>query len=141
MTITQTMCTSAKVDFLTGTIAPLSHTLKIALYTSAATLGATTTSYTGTTNEVASGLGYTTGGNTITGVVISSGSGEAWITFTTPTWPGATFTAAGALIYDNTLAGKNAIAVLDFGGSRTGNNVFNVNVPLAVAGSALIRIA
>lgn len=141
MTIAQTMCTSAKVDFLTGTITPLSHTLKIALYTSAASLGATTTSYTGTTNQVPSGLGYTTGGNTLTGVTISSGSGEAWITFDAPTWLGATFTAAGALIYDDTLVGKNAIAVLDFGGSRVANNVFTLNMPLAVAGSALIRIA
>ena len=48
-------------NFGTGT----TQVFKIALYTSSATIDSTTTAYTAT-GEVASGSGYTTGGNTLT---------------------------------------------------------------------------
>lgn len=62
MAITQTMCTSFKRALLDGEMdfsSNTSQSYKIALYTSSATLDATTTVYT-TTNEV-SGTGYTAG--------------------------------------------------------------------------------
>ena len=132
-------CTSAKVGFLTGTYVPLTDTMKIALYTNSATLDATTTAYT-TSNEVV-GTGYTAGGNTLAGNAISSGGTTAWLTFSDSSWTTATFTARGALIYDSTQSNA-AIAVLDFGADKTATvGTFTVQMPVAAASTALIRIA
>jgi len=139
MAITQAFCTSAKVGFLTGTYTPLTHTMKIALYTSSATLDATTTVYSAT-NEVV-GTGYTAGGNTLTGNAISYGGTTAWLTFSDSSWTTATITARGALIYDSS-ASNAAIAVLDFGADKTSTaGTFTVQMPVAAASTALIRIA
>jgi len=132
-------CTSAKVGFLTGTYTPLAHTMKIALYTNSATLDATTTVYSAT-NEVV-GTGYTAGGNTLTGNAISYGGTTAWLTFSDSSWTTATITARGALIYDSS-ASNAAIAVLDFGADKTSTaGTFTVQMPVAAASTALIRIA
>ena len=132
-------CTSAKTGFLTGTYAPLTDTMKIALYTNSATLDATTTVYT-TSNEVV-GTGYTAGGNTLTGNAISSSGTTAWITFSDSAWTTATITARGALIYDSSKSNA-AIAVLDFGADKTSTaGTFTVQMPVAAASTALIRIA
>ena len=132
-------CTSAKVGFLTGTYTPLTHTMKIALYTNLATLDATTTAYSAT-NEVV-GTGYTAGGNTLTGNAISYGGTTAWLTFSDSSWTTATITARGALIYDSS-ASNAAIAVLDFGADKTSTaGTFTVQMPVAAASTALIRIA
>lgn len=132
-------CTSAKVGFLTGTYIPLTDTMKIALYTNAATLDATTTAYT-TSGEVV-GVGYTAGGNTLSGNAISFSGTTAWITFNDSSWTTATITARGALIYDSTRSNA-AIAVLDFGSDKTSTaGTFTVQMPVAAASTALIRIA
>ena len=132
-------CTSAKVGFLTGTYTPLADTMKIALYTNSATLDATTTAYSAT-NEVV-GTGYTAGGNTLTGNAISYGGTTAWLTFSDSSWTTATITARGALIYDSTRSNA-AIAVLDFGADKTSTaGTFTVQMPVAAASTALIRIA
>lgn len=132
-------CTSAKVGFLTGTYVPLTDTMKIALYTNSATLDATTTAYSAT-NEVV-GTGYTAGGNTLTGNAISYAGTTAWITFSDSSWTTATITARGALIYDSS-ASNAAIAVLDFGADKTSTaGTFTVQMPVAAASTALIRIA
>mgnify|MGYP003630557679 FL=1 len=139
MAITQAFCTSAKADFLGGVIDLDTDTIKIALYTSAATLSAATTAY-ATTNEVV-GTGYVAGGNTLTGATISSSGTTAFVDFNDTTWATATITARGALIYDSSVANK-AIAVLDFGADKTstaGN--FTVQFPTADATNAIIRIA
>ena len=132
-------CTSAKVGFLKGLYVPLTDTMKIALYTSSATLDATTTVYT-TSNEVV-GTGYTAGGNTLITPAISSGGTTAWLTFGNSSWTTATITARGALIYDSS-ASNAAIAVLDFGSDKTSTaGTFTVEMPAAAASTALIRIA
>ena len=132
-------CTSAKVGFLKGLYAPLTDTMKIALYTNSATLDATTTAYSATKEVV--GTGYTAGGNTLTGNAISSGGTTAWLTFSDSAWTTATITARGALIYDSTRANA-AIAVLDFGADKTSTaGTFTVQMPVAAASTALIRIA
>lgn len=139
MAISQAFCTSAKVGFLTGTYVPLTDVMKIALFTSTATLDATTTAYS-TTNEVV-GTGYTAGGNTLAGAAISFASGTAWITFSDSSWTTATITARGALIYDSSKSNA-AIAVLDFGSDKTSTaGTFTVQMPVAAAATALIRIA
>ena len=101
MAITQTICTSFKVALLGGEMdfsSDTSQTFKIALYTSSATLGASTTAYS-TTGE-ASGTGYTAGGSTlpIASGVTSSGT-VAYVDFTDVTWGSSSITARGALIY------------------------------------------
>jgi hypothetical protein len=142
MAISQAMCTSFKVELLQGVhnfTASTGDTFKIALYTSSATLGASTTAYT-VTNEV-SGSGYTAGGNTLTNVTPTSSGTTAFTDFADTTWTTATITARGALIYNSTESDK-AVCVLDFGSDKTstaGN--FTIVFPTADASNAIIRIA
>lgn len=148
MAITQAMCSSFKGEILTGyhafSTAPVrasssSDTFKIALYTSAATLNDSTTGYT-TSNEVASGGGYTTGGETLvlSGVFISGTT--AFTSFQDITWAGASFTAYGALIYNST-QGNRAVAVLSFGADKTATSGnFTIRFPTADSSNAILRI-
>jgi len=119
MAITQAVCTSFKQELLTAThdfTNTTGDTFKIALYTSSATLGASTTAFTAT-NEV-SGTGYTTGGNTLTNVTPTSSGTTAFTDFADTTWSSATITARGALIYNSTDSNKSVV-VLDFGSDQT----------------------
>jgi hypothetical protein len=138
MAFTQAMCNSAKEQFLTGSHTP-SHTYKIALFQSPATLDATTVLYT-TTQEV-TGSGYTAGGNVLAGYSSSFTNGVGYLTWNTnPSWPGASFTARGALIYNT--SGSKAVAVLDFGQDYSATNgTFTVTLPAATSAAALIRIS
>jgi len=143
MAISQAMCTSFKVELLKGVhnFSSGGNTFKIALYTSSATLGATTTAYSAT-NEVANGNGYTTAGETLTNVTPTSSSTTAYTDFDDVTWSSATITANGALIYNDTAAGDPAVAVLAFGGDKTSTNGdFTIQFPTADASNAIIRIA
>ena len=142
MAISQAMCTSFKLALLDGEMdfsSNTSQTFKIALYTSAATLGATTTAYS-VTNEV-SGTGYTAGGNTLTVVAPTTSGTTAYLDFADTTWATATITARGALIYQS--GGTNpAVAVLDFGADKTSTaGDFTIQFPTANASDAIIRIA
>lgn len=139
MPITSAFCTSAKVDFLQGTHAS-ADTYKIALFTSAATLDASTTAYSAT-NE-ASGTGYTAGGSTLTGFSVTSSGTTAILDFTSdPSWPNSTITARGALIYNSSKSNK-AVAVYDFGSDKSSSNgTFTVQFPTPDAANGLLRIA
>jgi hypothetical protein len=143
MAISQAMCTSFKVELLKGVhdfTNSTGSTFKIALYTSSATLDATTTAYSAT-NEV-SGTGYTAKGNTLTNVTPTSSSTTAYTDFADTTWSSATITANGALIYNEDAAGDPAVAVLAFGGDKTSTNGdFTIQFPTADASNAIIRIA
>ena len=142
MAITQAMCTSFKVELLTGThdfTNSTGDTFKLALYTSSATLGASTTAYSAT-NE-ASGTGYSAGGGTLTNVTPTSSGTTAFTDFADLTFSSATITARGCLIYNSTDSDK-AVAVLDFGGDKTSTNGdFTIQFPTADASNAIIRIA
>ena len=142
MAISQAMVTSFKKALLDGEMdfsSNTSQTFKIALFTSSATLGATTTAYS-TTNEV-SGTGYTAGGNTLTVVAPTTSGTTAFLDFANTTWATATITARGALIYQS--GGANpAVAVLDFGADKTSTaGDFTIQFPTADASNAIIRIA
>jgi hypothetical protein len=143
MAITQAMCTSFKVELLTGThdfTNSTGDTFKLALYTSSATLDASTTAYTAT-NE-ASGTGYSAGGGTLTNVTPTSSGTTAFTDFADLTFSSATITARGCLIYNDTEAGDPSVAVLDFGGDKTSTNGdFTIQFPTADASNAIIRIA
>lgn len=149
MAISQAMCTSFKVQILDGVhnfgtgvvrASTAADTFKIALYTSSATLDASTTVY--TTSGETSGTGYTAGGNTLTVSVVPTSSGTtAYLSFSNTSWTTATITARGALIY-NATQGNAAVAVLDFGSDKTSTaGTFQINFPTADASNAIIRIA
>ena len=140
MPITQAMCNSFKTELLGGTHDLDTDTIKIALYTSSATLGASTTAYS-TTNEVTGSTGYTAGGNTLSGAAITLSGSTAIVDFTDTTWSSSTITARGALIYNSSKSDK-AIAVLDFGSDKSSTNGdFTIVFPTADASNAIIRIA
>lgn len=137
MAITHSLTTSYRVASYNADIDFGSDTFKMALYTSAATLGPDTTAYTATEEVV--GTGYTAGGATITGITIYSGSPGAYIDFNNPEWSGATFTARGALVY-RVGAGDPSVAVIDFGEEKTvSSGLFRVDLPPATEATAIIR--
>ena len=140
MAITQGMANSFKVQLLSGTQNFNSDTFLLALYTSSATLGETTTAYT-TSGECPSTGNYTAGGNTLTVNVTPTNTGNvAYVSFANTSWTNATITANGALIY-NSSRSNAAVAVLAFGGDKTSTNgTFAVNFPTADATSAIIRL-
>lgn len=137
MSITTAICNSYKKEILEG-VHDAADTYKLALFTSAASLGADTTAY-ATTNEV-SGTGYTAGGVTLADFTTGLSGGTAYLTFTDPEWANATITARGCLIYNASKSNK-AVAAFDFGGDVSSTNgTFSVDLPAAGA-SSLIRIA
>jgi hypothetical protein len=148
MTIAQTATTSFKVELPQGihNFGPTSpDTFKVALYTAAANLDASTAVYT-TSGEVV-GAGYVAGGNTlaisVTPVAANnlSGTPTAFFSFFNSSWTEATFTARGALIY-NLSKGNRSVAVLDFGSDKTVNNdTFQIIFPTPDANSAIVRIS
>ena len=145
MAISQAMCTLFKKDLLLGDHHLDSDTIHIALYTSSATLAAATDGYI-TSNEVANGNGYTTGGNALASKAVTENSTSGVFDAADPEWTSATFTARGALIYNKTLGdassnARGAIAVLDFGGDFTvAGGTFKIVFPANSASNAIVRI-
>ena len=143
MAITQALCTSFKVEILQGIhdfTASTGDAFKLALYTSSATLDATTTTYS-SSNEVADSGTYAAGGGTLTNVTPISSGTTAFTDFADLSFTSATITARGALIYNST-DGDRAVAVLDFGGDKISTTgTFTVVFPTADATNAIIRIA
>jgi hypothetical protein len=143
MAITTAMPTSFKSQLMSALHdfdEPGGHTFKIALFTSSATLGASTTAYS-TSNEVASTGNYSAGGNTLTSVSPTTSGTTAYVDFADTTWSSSTITANGALIY-NTNSTNAAVAVLAFGSDKSSSNGdFQIIFPTANATDAIIRIA
>ena len=136
--ITAGLTDSFKQQLLLGVHDFATDTFKIALYTSSATLGPTTTVYT-STNEV-SGTGYTATGLVLTNVTVNLGLGIAYVSFDNPAWAGATFATRGALIYNSTEANKS-VGVLNFGIDQTMlGQSFTIQLPTDDPQTALIRI-
>jgi hypothetical protein len=133
------VCNSFKTEVLGGTHDLDTDVIKIALYTSAASLSASTTAYS-STNEVV-GTGYTAVGNTLAGAAITLDGSTAIVDFTDTNWTTATITARYALIYNSSKSNK-AIAVLDFTTDQTATNgTFTVVFPTANSSSAIIRLS
>ena len=143
MAITQAMCTSFKKELLEGKHNFLNSggdTFKIALYTSSASLAASTTAYT-TSNEV-SGTNYTAKGNTLTNVDPSSSGTTALTDFADTTWSSSTITAYGAMIFNEDTSGDTSVLILSFGADKTSTaGDFTIAFPTADASDAIIRIA
>jgi hypothetical protein len=123
---------SGSYNFATGT----SDVYKIALYTNAATLTATTAVYT-SVGEVTD-TGYTATGETLVVSTVPIVTNDvAYWSFTDVSWSGA-ITARGALIYK---VSGGTVCVLDFGSDKTSTTTFTVQFPTADSTSAIIRIA
>ena len=137
MALRQGLTTSFKKEILLGQHNLETNTLKIALYTALATLDENTTEYT-TTNEI-TGTGYTAGGKTLSGVSVSTLGLIAFVSFDNVVWDPASFTARGALIYNESV-GNKSIAVLDFGSDKQTSTKFTIEVPPDTATAAIIRI-
>ena len=145
MAISSAVCTSFKVELLKGVhnfSASGGNTFKIALYTSSASLGASTTAYS-TSNEISntSGSSYTAAGATLTSVDPAASGTTAVCDFNDVSYTSASFTANGALIYNSSQSNK-AVAVIAFGGDKTvSSGTFTIQFPTADASNAIIRIA
>ena len=142
MAITLAMCSSFKGEILQAIhdFDVGGNTFKLALYTSSATLDASTTAYT-SSNEVSASGSYAAGGGTLTnqGVTVSGTTG--FTDFADLSFTSATITARGALIYNST-SSNAAVCVLDFGGDKTSTaGTFTIIFPAATASDAIIRIA
>ena len=150
MAISSAVCNSFKQEILVGThnfTASSGDTFKIALFTSSASLDATTTIYS-TTNEISntSGSAYSAGGATLTNSGVSLSSTTAFTDFSDVTYTSASFTANGAMIYNTTTDGgsgtTDAVAIIAFGGDKTASNgTFKIEFPTADASNAIIRLA
>ncbi len=142
MAISTAMCTSFKSELMSALHDfdnPGGNTFKIALYTSSATLGASTTAYS-TSNEI-TGTGYSAGGNTLTSVSPTTSGTTAYVDFADTTWSSSTITANGALIY-NANSSNAAVVTLAFGSDKSSSNGdFVIVFPTANATDAIIRIA
>ena len=144
MSLAQTATTSFKIQLAQGlhNFGPTNpNTFYIALYTAAANLNATTTAYINV-GEV-TGSGYTAGGIplVITQTPTSGTTGSvAYWSFQNAVWSPASFTARGALIY-NQSQGNASVCVLDFGSDITCANTFTVQFPTATNTTAILRIA
>jgi hypothetical protein len=136
MAIQQTATNSFKQQLFQAVHNFDTDTFMLALYTSAASLGPSTTEYSSADEVVASG--YTAGGQALTGVVVSLSGTTAFISANDLTWTAA-ITARGALIYNSSKSNK-AVAVLDFGADKVSYTTFVVQMPTPDASNALLRI-
>ena len=143
MAITTAMCTTFKKEILEAV-----HNFKnsggstfnLALYTSSASLGASTTAYT-TSNE-RSGTGYTAKGAALTRVDPSNDGTTAITDFSDLTFSSSTLTARGALIFNDSASGDPSVCALDFGADKSSSSGdFTIQFPAADASNAIIRIA
>jgi|TARA_R100001509_G_scaffold71108_1_gene39636 hypothetical protein len=141
---TSAVCNVFKTDVLKGVhnfTNPGGNTFKLSMYTSSATLGKSTTSFT-SDNQVTSPSGYSSGGKALVAVTPALSTDTAVVDFADLSFVGVTLTARGALIYNDTASGDPAVAVLDFGGDKTATSgTFTIQFPTADASSGILRLA
>jgi len=100
---------------------------KIALYTS--NPYSTSSTVVLTTNEVSSSGSSNYERKALGSQAVASGTAVASVDFADSTWANASFTAAGAAIYNDDKSDKLCV-VLDFGGNKTATNgTFTVSYP------------
>jgi hypothetical protein len=144
MAIDQAVCNSFKKQLLDGDhdfSSAGGDVFKLALYTSAATLNATTTVYT-STNEVGNTGQYSAGGGVLTGQNVSLDNATGIVTFSDLSFTGVTLSAEGAVIYNTSFGSNAAVCVLDFGAVKTATSgTFTIQFPAFTAAAAILRIA
>ena len=138
MAITSGIAISFRSQIMLGEHDLDTDSIKLALYTNAASLSDGTTTYT-TSNEVV-GTGYSAGGVVLTGIDVTTDSSVAVVSITDAVVTASTITARGALIYNSSKSDK-AIAVFDFGADKSSTaGDFTIQFPAAAAATAIIRI-
>jgi hypothetical protein len=146
MAITSAIANTFKTEILTAThnfTATSGNTFNLALYTSSATLSASTTAYS-SSNEItnSSGTAYTAKGKALTSVTPALDSSTAVCDFADVSWTSASFTANGCLIFNDSATGDPACCAIAFGGDKTvTSGTFTIQFPAAAATTAIIRIA
>jgi hypothetical protein len=146
MAITSAICNSFKTEILKAVhnfTATTGNDFNIALYTSSATLSASTTAYS-TSNEItnSSGSAYQPKGKVLTSVTPALDSSTAVCDFADVSWTSASFTANGCLIFNDTATGDPAVCAVAFGGDKTvSSGTFTIQFPAAAATTAIVRIA
>lgn len=145
MAITTALCNTFKQELLGGIHDLDTDTIKLALIkeTPTGSYGAATTNYTDITgnSDEASGTGYTAGGQALDSATITLSGSTAFVDFADEVIVTATISADGCIIYNSSKANR-AIAVIDFGGTKTSTNGdFTIQFPTADASNAIIRIA
>ena len=138
MAITSGITISFRSQIMLGEHDLDTDSIKLALYSSSASLSDGTTIYT-TSNEVV-GTGYSAGGVVLTGIDVTTDSSVAVVSITDAVISASTITARGALIYNASQSNK-AIAVFDFGADKSSTaGDFTIQFPAAAAATAIIRI-
>lgn len=102
-----------------------SDTIKVALTTSSYTPDQDShDEYADITNQVANGNGYTTGGATLGSPTLTYTSGSNLWTFdgSDVQWTSSSFSAAYAVIYDDTATNKDLLILQNFDGTSTTTN-------------------
>ena len=143
MAISQAICDSFKQEIFEAVhnfTAPGGNTFYLALYTSAADIGAATTAYTSSGEVSSTGTNYPAAGSALTSLGVGLASSTAFLDFADLTFPNVTLTARGCLIYNYTEAGKS-VAAFDFGSDKTATDGdFTVIFPAPTATTAVIRL-
>ena len=114
-----TIYTIFKTNLMNKLVNLASDSFKIALF-SALTITASDTTYGGLSGATeTSGTGYSTGGLALSGLAVTTSSTTAvWTSTVNPSWSGATFSAAYAVIYDTSVS-NDLVGVIDFGGTQS----------------------
>lgn len=151
MANTQAICTSFKVELMTGhhalgtTVtrgATTADAIRAALYLASATVNASTTTYSAT-GEV-SGTNYTAGGALVTNgtAPTSSGTTAFWTPSASIAWTTVTLaTAFDCVLLYNDTQGDRAIAAYTFGSQTVTAGNLTLTMPTNDASNALLRIA
>jgi hypothetical protein len=146
MAISSAICNTFKKEILTAVhnfTASSGNTFNLALYTSSASMGASTTAYS-TSNEITntSGSAYSAKGKALTSVTPVLDGSTAVCDFANISWTSASFTANGCLIFNDTASGDPGVCVVAFGGDKTvSSGTFTIQFPAADASNAIVRIA
>ena len=145
MAISQAICNTFKQELfqaLHDFNNPGGDTFYLALYTSSASIDASTTAYTTSGEVSSSGTNYPAGGSALTSISPVLSGSTAILDFNDLTFPSVTLTARGCLIYNTTTTPSNAsVAVFDFGSDKTATDGdFTIIFPAPTASTAVIRL-
>lgn len=114
-----------------GTIDLDTHTFKLALVSDSYTPDADDTVWADiSSNELGSGNGYTTGGETLTSVTWTRSGSTTTFDADNVSWTSATFTARYGILYDDTPTSPAdpVIKIFDFGENKSpSNGTFTIN--------------
>lgn len=145
MAITTALCNTFKQELLGGIHDLDTDVIKLALIKTSAvgSYDASTTNYSDLTvnSDEATGTGYTAGGGVLDTATISLSGNTAFVDFADEVFSSSTISADGCIIYNSSKSNR-AIAVINFGGTKTSTNGdFTIQFPVADASNAIIRIA